>query len=126
MSRGFAAMPKDKLQEIARRGGQAAHAKGTAHEFTSEEARVAGQKGGAKVAANRAHMAEMGRLGGQANAKRRAYNARLPRAEAAPATVAISEKPETPAIPRTIITVVEDDDGDYDDVEPIVRDAGIK
>lgn len=39
-------MPRDKQQQIASKGGKAAHAKGTAHEFTSEEARDAGRKGG--------------------------------------------------------------------------------
>ena len=44
--RGFAAMDENKRREIARLGGKAAHVKGTAHEFTSEEARAAGKKGG--------------------------------------------------------------------------------
>ncbi len=44
--RGFAAMDPAKQREIASRGGKAAHLKGTAHEFTPEEARVAGSKGG--------------------------------------------------------------------------------
>jgi uncharacterized protein len=44
--RGFAGMPKEQLSEIARKGGKAAHAHGTAHEFTSEEAKAAGRKGG--------------------------------------------------------------------------------
>lgn len=44
--RGFAAMDPAKQREIASKGGRAAHLKGTAHEFTSEEARVAGRKGG--------------------------------------------------------------------------------
>jgi general stress protein YciG len=44
--RGFASMSPDKQREIASKGGHAAHAKGTAHEFTSEEARNAGRKGG--------------------------------------------------------------------------------
>lgn len=73
--RGFAAMTKDRQREIARRGGLAAHEKGsahkfdsteatfaakkghtygTAHEFTPEEARVAGRKGGLARAMNRA------------------------------------------------------------------------
>lgn len=43
---GFASMDKDKQREIASKGGQAAHEKGTAHEFNSEEARKAGRKGG--------------------------------------------------------------------------------
>lgn len=44
--RGFASMDPAKQKEIASKGGKAAHAKGTAHEFTSEEAREAGRKGG--------------------------------------------------------------------------------
>ncbi len=63
--RGFAAMNPEKQRAIARKGGQAAHSKGTAHEFTSEEARRAGHVGGRTVSANRAHMAAIGRKGGQ-------------------------------------------------------------
>jgi len=44
--RGFASMDPEKQREIASKGGRAAHAKGTAHEFTPEEARAAGRKGG--------------------------------------------------------------------------------
>ena len=44
--RGFAAMPRDRVLELAKKGGKAAHEAGTAHEFTREEARVAGRKGG--------------------------------------------------------------------------------
>jgi uncharacterized protein len=44
--RGFASMDRGKQKEIASRGGKAAHQKGTAHEWTSEEARQAGRKGG--------------------------------------------------------------------------------
>jgi len=44
--RGFAAMSAEKQREIASLGGKAAHAKGTAHEFSPEEAREAGRKGG--------------------------------------------------------------------------------
>ncbi len=44
--RGFASMDRAKQREIASKGGKAAHAKGTAHEWTSEEAREAGRKGG--------------------------------------------------------------------------------
>jgi uncharacterized protein len=44
--RGFASMDPHKQQSIARLGGIASHQKGTAHEFTSEEAREAGRKGG--------------------------------------------------------------------------------
>ncbi|MES2634997.1 MAG: KGG domain-containing protein [Pseudomonadota bacterium] len=45
-NRGFASMDPKRQREIASEGGRAAHEKGTAHEFTSEEARAAGRKGG--------------------------------------------------------------------------------
>jgi general stress protein YciG len=51
--RGFAAMDRKLVSEIARKGGKAAHSAGTAHEFTSEEARVAGRKGGRATHAKR-------------------------------------------------------------------------
>jgi len=44
--RGFASMSPDKQREIASKGGRAAHEKGTAHEWTADEARNAGRKGG--------------------------------------------------------------------------------
>ena len=44
--RGFAAMSAEKQKEIASLGGKAAHARGTAHEFTPTEAKEAGRKGG--------------------------------------------------------------------------------
>ena len=44
--RGFASMSSDKQREIASKGGRAAHEKGTAHEWTPDEARQAGRKGG--------------------------------------------------------------------------------
>lgn len=43
---GFASIDKDKQREIAAKGGRAAHEKGTAHEFTSAQAKAAGKKGG--------------------------------------------------------------------------------
>ena len=45
-NRGFASMDEEKQREIASKGGKAAHEKGTAHEFSSDEAREAGSKGG--------------------------------------------------------------------------------
>lgn len=51
--RGFAAMDRKLVSEIARKGGKAAHSAGTAHEFTSEEARIAGRKGGRATHAKR-------------------------------------------------------------------------
>lgn len=65
--RGFAAMDPDKQKEIASKGGQAAHEKGTAHEFSSEEAREAGRKGGESVSKDKGHMAEIGRKGGESS-----------------------------------------------------------
>lgn len=76
--RGFASMDESRQRAIASEGGRAAHARGTAHEFTSEEAREAGRKGGEAVSQNREHMAEIGRRGGEArgNAHRKAAAAR--------------------------------------------------
>lgn len=68
--RGFAAMAQDKQRAIAAKGGRAAHLKGTAHEFTREEARAAGHKGGSLVSRDREHMAEIGRQGGRARSAR--------------------------------------------------------
>src|SRR3954471_7820813 len=70
-NRGFASMDTHRQREIARKGGRAAHEKGKAHEFTSDEARAAGRKGGEKVSMNRRHMAEIGRRGGRSSAQRR-------------------------------------------------------
>ena len=68
--RGFASMDASKQREIASKGGKAAHAKGTAHEFTSDEARVAGRKGGEAVSRDRAHMSAIGREGGHSRGAR--------------------------------------------------------
>ncbi len=51
--RGFAAMPREQVSAIAAKGGAAAHAAGTAHEFTADEAREAGRKGGQATHAKR-------------------------------------------------------------------------
>lgn len=64
--RGFAAMKPEKQKAIASMGGKAAHERGHAHEFTEEEARTAGQKGGRATSADREHMARIGRRGGLA------------------------------------------------------------
>lgn len=69
-ARGFASMDASKQKEIASKGGRAAHAKGTAHEFDSNEARAAGRKGGMAVSRNREHMAAIGRRGGEARGQR--------------------------------------------------------
>lgn len=44
--RGFALMTPEARSRIASLGGKAAHAKGRAHQYTSEEAKIAGKKGG--------------------------------------------------------------------------------
>ena len=44
--RGFASMDRERQREIARKGGRAAHEQGVAHQWSSEEARKAGRKGG--------------------------------------------------------------------------------
>ncbi|MEN9819099.1 MAG: hypothetical protein RLZ32_3003, partial [Gemmatimonadota bacterium] len=59
--RGFASMDPARQREIASKGGRAAHEKGTAHEWSSDEARAAGRKGGVVVSKDRAHMAAIGR-----------------------------------------------------------------
>ncbi|WP_353269353.1 KGG domain-containing protein [Gemmatimonas sp.] len=63
--RGFASMDPARQREIASKGGRAAHEKGTAHEWSSDEARDAGRKGGVTVSRDRAHMAAIGRDGGE-------------------------------------------------------------
>jgi general stress protein YciG len=65
-------MSPEKRKEIAALGGKAAHRMGRAHEFTPEEARHAGRKGGQSISQDRAHMAEIGRKGGMARGKRQA------------------------------------------------------
>ena len=71
--RGFASMDDEKQREIASKGGHAAHEKGTAHEFTSEEAREAGRKGGETVSRDREHMSEIGEKGGEAVSRDRQH-----------------------------------------------------
>jgi general stress protein YciG len=77
--RGFAAMEEAKQRQIASKGGKAAHEKGTAHEFTPEEARLAGKKGGEAVSKNREHMAEIGRKGGERVSQDREHMAQIGR-----------------------------------------------
>ena len=56
--RGFASMDRARQREIASKGGKAAHQKGTAHEWTREEARDAGRKGG--IASHRRRREQLG------------------------------------------------------------------
>ncbi|KYF72617.1 hypothetical protein BE15_44670 [Sorangium cellulosum] len=72
-------MDEKQQRAIASMGGKAAHQKGTAHEFSSEEARAAGRKGGAAVSQNREHMAAIGRKGGAAVSQNRSHMAQIGR-----------------------------------------------
>jgi hypothetical protein len=73
-NRGFAAMDREKQKRIASEGGRAAHRQGVAHEWSRDEAREAGRKGGQIVSQNREHMSEIGRKGGQSSGQRRQKN----------------------------------------------------
>lgn len=67
--RGFASMDPQRQREIASKGGRAAHEKGTAHEWSRDEARQAGHKGGVVVSRDRDHMSAIGREGGEARGR---------------------------------------------------------
>lgn len=58
--RGFASMSVEKQREIASKGGRAAHEKGTAHEWTADEARTAGRKGGQVSRGGRGRLDNLG------------------------------------------------------------------
>lgn len=88
--RGFAAMDPAKQREIASKGGKASHAKGTGHEWTPEEARIAGAKGG------RASRGGRGRLRTEAPAA----PAPAPAEAAAAPTPAASTAPTTGEAPK--------------------------
>jgi general stress protein YciG len=103
--RGFAGMDEERRREVARMGGRAAHQKGTAHEFSSDEAREAGRKGGRAVSQNREHMSAIGREGGESRA---ANHSR--RAASGPDGPGGSNPKERPT-PRTV-----DDEGDSEDI----------
>ena len=84
--RGFGSMDEQKQREIASKGGQAAHAKGSAHEFTPDEARMAGSKGG-RAAHEKGSAHEFtseeakaaGRKGGEASSQDRVHMAAIGR-----------------------------------------------
>lgn len=64
VQRGFASMNEEKQRVNASKGGKMAHDKGNAHEFSSEEAKEAGKKGGEAISQDKEHMSEIGRKGG--------------------------------------------------------------
>lgn len=85
-NRGFASMDPEKQRQIASKGGKASHARGTAHEFTSEEASRAGRKAHAQGNAHEwtsEEAREAGRKGGQASGSNRANQANRARASQA-------------------------------------------
>jgi hypothetical protein len=76
-NRGFASMDPDRQREIASEGGRAAHAKGTAHEFTSEEARRAGSMshgGGNQQSGSRSGNQQSGNQDGNQQSGNRSAN----------------------------------------------------
>jgi len=90
-------MDSMKQREIARKGGRAAHVKGTAHEFTKDEARAAGRKGGERVSTNREHMSRIGRIGGKSSAGKRQTNRPTIPGQTHPEESAEHMSPESPA-----------------------------
>lgn len=90
-------MTPEQQREVASRGGKNAHAKGTAHKFTSEEAAKAGLKGGAAISANKEHMRQIGRKGGTKVAADREHMAELGRRgiESKRRRNAASQEPQT-------------------------------
>jgi uncharacterized protein len=73
-NRGFASMDPEKQAAIASKGGKIAHATGKAHEWTPDEAKEAGRKGGQTH--SREHLVEIGRRGGVARGKAAARRAK--------------------------------------------------
>jgi uncharacterized protein len=69
--RGLALLSVERRREIASAGGKTAHRIGRAHEFSSEEGRRAGRKGGLSVSRDRDYMRSLGKKGGQAKAHNR-------------------------------------------------------
>jgi general stress protein YciG len=96
--RGFASMDKERQKNIASKGGRAAHEKGTAHEFSPDEASVAARRGHERGTAHEFTREEAriaGRKGGLARAMNRAKAAT--EGLATPATnVAPPHPPEHP------------------------------
>ena len=91
---GFAAMDREEQRKIASKGGKAAHRQGRAHQFTSEQAREAGRKGGLAISRNRDHMAQIGRKGGHAVSTDRAHMAEIGRKGGAAASESTRQKPD--------------------------------
>ena len=78
--RGFAGMDPERQRQISSQGGKAAHQKGTAHEFDSEEAREAGRKGG-MVSGGRRRAREQARVNRTEKPEEREREAEAPESE---------------------------------------------
>ena len=102
--RGFASMDRTRQREIARLGGRAAHQRGTAHEFTRDEAREAGRKGGVAVSQDREHMAKIGRRGGERR------SARLSSLRTGPANTGSTNTEDTVEMPTPGTDISGDED----------------
>ena len=115
--RGFAAMDEERQREIASKGGRTAHERGTAHEFTSEEARAAGRKGGQSISRNREHMSAIGRKGGEAVSRDRSHMVAIGREGGQGHSDAVADalRPGTdaPVVPETLVTDFMTDDNTY-------------
>lgn len=91
--RGFSRLPAAERKQLAAAGGRAAHACGRAHEFSPDEASVAGRRGGLRVSADRSHMAALGRLG---SAQRAANRRHRDSAGSRPADAPAPQAPQQP------------------------------
>jgi uncharacterized protein len=100
--RGFASMDPERQKEIASRGGKAAHEKGTAHEWSSDEARHAGRKGGVTVSRDRAHMAAIGREGGESRSAA-ARQTRQPKTAERELVLTVSREGVSPAVSNNTV-----------------------
>jgi uncharacterized protein len=76
--RGFASMSREKQREIASKGGRAAHEKGTAHEWTPDEARAAGRKGGQSSRGGRGRLVPVGATGENSDTETMPETNRIP------------------------------------------------
>jgi general stress protein YciG len=93
--RGFASMDGQRQREIASKGGKAAHLRGRAHEFTPEQAREAGRKGGIAVSQDRSHMSRIGRRGGEVVSGDRKHMAEIGRKGGAAVSQSREQKAES-------------------------------
>lgn len=64
---GFASFSPERLKEVAQKGGKKAHELGRAHEFTEEEAKAAGRRGGMELSRKfgKGYMSKIGKAGVQ-------------------------------------------------------------